>query len=415
MARAWLRWREDNPGWQAPPALDDEGKPKSRRNGQAILICPAYPLKMPHPEHPEKEISFATWLYHVGRKVAPELASCLVSTMSREVVARLAASMPYNHTGKAKQRWEAILNNEVNLESYRSLTIPVPNNSAGLFYCGAASNEDMSGKVKSRFERHGMSGCVAGFPLHSGKSREWPVQVVSLLVRQLSAGHRSLIRRVVSGAWKFSDSELVFVEGRGWQFHLTYSQPDDSIPKVEGDRVATLVCEKEGDYPFTVTRQPWPEEIARGSKPVSWRIGHGPMFIREFSRLNARRRHMRTDYGTSGHGRKGHGRQRNERDIRETTRQVQNLVNRMTDISAAEIGKFCEKHGCSVLEWSEPSVKSRASLWFGVNKVQWDWTLFIAKLSHQCRKRGITLREPEQPSIKMPKPKKGKPPASETA
>lgn len=391
MARAWLRWREDHPDWTPPVAVDDEGRPRQRRDGSPILVCPMHPLRLDYEGRP---ISFRTWLYHAGRTVVPQLSVAIVSMLSGEVEVRLKSKMPYNHTGLARQRWEAVLLNEVNLDTYRSLTIPVPNNNMALCYGGATGGREakVSRAVQQRLHRFGDSGCTLALPLWSDRAgRQWKYAVVALRVSAHSAGNRALIRRVTDAAsgWKLADSELVFVDGKGWFFHLTYQQPDDSLPQIESSQVAVLQAQEEGDYPFVVTVAGEPDR-----KPL-WKVGKGPHLLYQFRRLDARRRAMRTDYGTAGHGRQGHGQQRNQRDIRPVTRAVNHLVNDVAAQTAAEIIRFCSRHQCGKLLWQEPHIAARPRLWFAQNRVQWDWTLFQAKLNHQCRKAGVTIVEPE--------------------
>ena len=381
MARAWLRWREDNPDWQAPPALDTAGKPKLRRDGEPILLCPAHPITLPHPTEGH-DITFRTWLYHAGRKAVPELAGNLVSLCAGEVLSRLTAAMPYNHQGQARRRWEAVLGNEVNLDSYRSLSIPVPNNSSGIRYTDAGRDAKLSAAVRQRLLTAGSSSCAIAFPLWSGSSgRTWTCPIVRLEVRQLSRGNRHVVRKVASGQWKFSDSELVFIEDKGWFFHLTYQQPTADLG-LDKSRVAVLsAADPKGLHPFTLTD---------GSK--TWQVGHGPLLKSAFGRLDARRRAMRQDYGVAGSGRRGHCHQRNERDKRPITRHVRHLGNRIVAQAAAEVVKFCLRFDCGTVEYREPAPQARRHTWFGKADVQWDWTLFAAKLKHQLARRGIVLR-----------------------
>jgi hypothetical protein len=416
MSRAWLRWREDHPGWQAPPALNDDGTPKLTRGGAPVPVCPAYPLFVTRAGEPgefrqyevpgrrRKEwrradgtrgVSFSTYLYHAGRAAAPALSPELVSMCSREVVARLRAAMPYNHEGEARQRWQAVLWHEANLDTSRSLSIPVPNNKAAVCYAGEWGGRPsaLARAARDRLGLFGASGCAAAFPLFAATAgRAWPAPVASLVVRPHTPGNRAVVRRVARGEWPMADSKLAYDERRGWSLHLSYRRPGESLPESGSPGVATLAAEAEGDYPFTVS----------GASEKPWRVGHGPLLARVFNRLDRRRRDMREDYGTAGPGRRGHGRSRNERDIRPVTRQVQHLVNRVQAQAAAEVVRYCERYQCGTLVWREPHIARRGSLWFAKNKVQWNWTGFGQRLEHQCQRAGIRVIDREEDQAPPP-------------
>lgn len=384
MARAWQRWREDNPKFKPPQAVDENGKPRTRRDGSPILISPAFPLKV---KYEGREIGFRTYLYHAGRKASPGLAANMVSMLSGEVISNLGSNMPYTHQGRARQRWEAVVLNEANLMSARSISIPVPNNSAALCYCGVETTGSVATKSRKVLKLRGESGCTVAFPLFAGGDREITSPVVSLEVRQLSGGNREIVKKICRGEFKFADSELCFDEDKGWFFHLVYQQPDESMPWLEKERVAVLSAQKEGDYPFSI-------KTTIGEKEIVWKVGHGPLLARTFHRLDSRRKDMRTDYGVAGSGRKGHGHGRNQRDIRRVTRRVQHLANRIAKQAAAEVARFCARFGCGILEWKEPGMAVKPKLWFAVNKVQWTWNTFTGPLAHDCRKAGVRIVEP---------------------
>lgn len=388
MVRAWLRWREDHPDFQDavwPARVTKDGNDPGEFTRQEDGSWARADGKAGQ--------SFRNVLYHAARKVAPTLSPALISSIAGEVESHLKGKMPYNHTGKSRKRWQAILTYEAGVTTFRNLAVPVPNNNAALCYTGLTTRA-MPRAVAERLHRYGDSGCTLAFPLFSDTAgRRWKAAVASVLVSRLPDGLKHILRRVCLGAWRFADSELVF-DGKAWYFHLTYGQPDDAVPETNKGVVATLavVDDGEADSPFAVSA---------GDK--SWKVGHGRLLVHQFRRLEQRRRAMRTDYGTAGGGRRGHGRARNERDIRPVTRMVGNVTRGTAKAAAAEVVRFCQRYGCGTVAWELPALARRDRLWFKKNDVQWDWTFFDSVLRNQCMRAGIAVAEPNQAPVSEPR------------
>lgn len=406
MARAWQRWHEDNPG-----------------NGD-ILFPDAEPCRHSSGD-PTKPVTLGTWLYHAGRRECPELAACVMTQASQEIMGHLTAEMPYNHEGTARYRWQAVLRHEVNLETARGLVIPWDKAAAGLASDGLvyAINGAKRPGVVGELMKRSKSASVAAVPIWGTEAdREQRTLYVRIATGPMGAGNRRNLRNLLIGAagWQIGNSKLVFKPsnpgsrsrrrdgGEGeWFLHLSYMLPADT--PLERSREARLtVAPSEEESPFFVCCQ---------DHPGGWKVGHGKLLRGTFGRLNQRRDNMRQDYCTTSHGRRGHGRERFFGPITGTTIQVRHLVNRVACQAAAEAVAYCRRNNCGVLRYMEPPPgAARDRSWFASApkdqcRVQWDWTLFGDRLAHICKRRGVELLvgedKPAKPR-KAARPRKAK-------
>lgn len=362
MARAWQRWREDNPDWKP-------GVGVSKKTGREYVKNEPMPKKI---GDGDDGISGSTYLYRRARLVVPEVSSTVISMCAQEVYSRLAANMPWNHGGQAKYRWQAIEGNEVNLETYRGLAIPIHNRDAAFCYCGDASRD-----IKDpRIAEMGKSSAVLRFGLFSQLSgREHTDYICRVEVRQLSQGNRRLLQHIARRKWKLCDSKLVWDDG--WYFNLTYDQPlrDYGLNK---KNVATLtLCGAEESQPLRVG--------CGHARP--WDLGHARTMEAENNRLDQRRKALRHEHGTNGHGRG-----RVERYIKPITRGLRFLMKRFQENLVREVLKYCLRNDCGSIHYREPTMPLREKSWFAKRKLPFDWTGFLARLGHKCKLHGIELQ-----------------------
>lgn len=427
--RFWVRWFDDRPREREQPIVDESDNLVLAKSGEPLVRGPADPdWSVPNvPGKIKDRVGMSTRLYHLGMNTAPTLHTSLVVESARETLSNLGSKMPYTHPGPEQFRWEAVLNSAINMPSYTAMTIPVPNVLAGISYEGVA-RYCLNGKGKPKIEKSALA-CLGGlsaadcearwrrgeehppsagaafaFPLFSSQAgRDWGHCVCRLNVRKLPPGHKKVLRQIVSGHWKMSDSELVFKPAnpnssmrRGklrekgtWYLHLCYERPPEEVSP-DPSKVAVLWAnDGSAADPFRIETEREAGDTREG--PITWKIGRGELFLEVFRRLEQRRRGMREHYTTAGGALRGHGRRRVERDIRPITRQVQNFIADATKKIVAEIVRFCLKWDCGVLRWRELSEFARSSSWFAAHKGNWDWTTFQARLSHQLWLHGIVL------------------------
>lgn len=309
--------------------------------------------------------------YQEAWHTVPTLARKIVSAATQEVSAKLRARTPYNHPGKARYVWQAMLAFETSRPCYRGKELPVPCQDAKL-----CLND---------------SGYTLKFPVWSEASgRQKLSHTCRIPTHRLPPGYKRHLLNIVNRDWKLCDSKLHWHEpksrrGKGhWAIHLVYLRPQEPLKGLDKTRVAKLTLQGgDGKAPFEIATD--------GAFP--WSVGAAKVMQSEFSRLETRRLAMRARHRDKSSGRRGHGRQRVEESIRPTTRAVKELAHRMQWHAVSEILKFCERYQCGTVEWSDPSMGQRANCWLSKNGVQWDWTGFQSRLKHKLWVNGVDLCE----------------------
>lgn len=367
MLRTWERWHEDHPGWPGEVRKDKEGNVVLRKDGTPAVKKTCGPKEL------------LKTLYHEGRRAAPEVYSQVISHCAQHVVARLQTKTPYHHPGPEQWQWQAVLaHNGANRPSYLSkLFIPVPNQAAVLCYCGDLSQDASSG-IAAEVRAHGCSCAVLRFPLlakQPGPALRQPI--VRLEVRQLSGGHRALLRRIARRELKMADSQITFQRG-AWRFNLCFDVPARNLG-LDADRVAVLTPTPPGAYrPFELVT---PEDRIE--------LGDGLVLARRYERWKARDRELRAG-SRRGHG-KGHGRGRLYRTLKTDSRAVRDMQELFAKHLAADVVKHCARHNCGTLVYREPSLGLRPQLWLEKHGAPCDWTHLAAQINHACLRNGIAV------------------------
>lgn len=363
--RWWQRWREDNPTWEP---VKKELLPSEVSNLMRAAMVSAH----------------------------PGVGSSIVTQCIGNVTDNLLSRMPWNHHGKARYRWQAILWHEVNASTFQEQVIPLHNSTLRLCYVGEMAGAQ-KGPVATQVLECGQSSAVAAFQLFSKNSGRDSTNVIARIeARQLTPGNRLVLRRVALGEWKMRDSSIVYKEGKArgkqrrkakhngaWFLQLCYHQPR-VLFGLNKDRVATLDPQlPSGSRPFIIRAGGSTRFLSRAT----------PMMVAETHRLAVRRAHLRKRYPVRGHGPRGHGRQRFERDNRPLTRAIRDLAERFIDGMVAEVVQFCKDQDCGTVCYYEPAVQSRTRYWFAGHDVYFDWTSFWTKLQQKCWHHGIELNK----------------------
>lgn len=379
MVRAWLRWREDNPDWQPEPMKDKDGKPKRTKKGHPVFAKTSLaPLRVLHDgtvAGEDDSVTFGVYLYTLARNAFPSLASCLVSAAAQEVLSNLMTKANANIQGHL-HRWQTILANDGQIPTFMARTIPVPHLVAGFCYGGRLTGGSKSEELK----RHGQSSAVVLLPLWSQQAgRDVTSPIVTLNIGRLHPGNRTVLKRIASGEWAFSDSDLVFKNDR-WQLQLTYRQPGEAL-QLDKARIAVLWPQ------FPEKNQPFYVESATDGR--HWLVGNGALLAAEFGRLDARRKRIRDRFKVSLSGVKGHGRQRFEARLKPWARCTHNYQRHFAHQLANEVVRFCKRENCGTVVYREPTLGIREHLWLAARDVPFDWTGLEGVLSHTLRYYGI--------------------------
>ena len=312
---------------------------------------------------------FTTELYHVGRLLAPRLSPSSLSLASNTILgAHVNKRTPWNHRGKARRAWQAILAGEAVRPCFREKAIGVANKTTTLLY-----------------EANKATLTFALWSNQSGRkvlSPTWRIET-----RQLPRGLRKIVRQVATKQWKLCDSELVWHaprsrRGRGyWAFHMCYERPPYK-EKHDAKRIATLkLLGGEGERPFEVA----------GPDCFPWKVSDTRALLVTYRHLEAVRLARRSKYRDAGSGSKGHGRGRIEETIAPVSRAAKALMERYSKACVAEIVRYCIRHDCGTLVFDSPRTKQKAAGWFAQREIPFDWTQFCSRLKYRAWLRGIRV------------------------
>lgn len=419
--RFWERWREDNPDWQPGQRRDRKGDSKvtktltgvvkgytkkkvhdliksgqAKVNDQFEVVCQGAVIAKQEDsavmEHPAASQDLENTMYTKGTVLAPNVACSIVAQLRGEVMDRLKTRLPYNHTketgGVCKFRWEAILKNEVARDTYRSIHIPVPNNTTIFSYCGSNSRSISKG-VDDKMADISKSSCVVRFGIFSRESGRSNLDMIFRVeAGQLPKGKRAILKRVATGEWKLCDSKLVYKRD-AWYFQLTYKQPQKQLNLNPANVANLLMSPFDRRQPFVVGFQP------EGGRLIKWDLGDSMVLLAEYQRLMLRRKVIQNRYATAGTGRKGHGKARAFRVMKPMTRRANDLIEMFTNNVVAQVIKFCVRFNCGSACYREPGLTLRTFSWFekNANKVAipYNWTALLNKIKHKCWINGINL------------------------
>ena len=355
----WLLWRRQNPTWEpggdyTPPArkIRRSAKRKREQNERA--------KERKDPAYAPREF-LSRELYGVAIEAVPTLNTSVASSCKEEVIVRLKAKTPYNHDGDAEWVWQAILDAEVSLPTWRGGRIPCPRSVMRLEYT----------------DDH----CTLRFPLLSKKSGYRILSpTVNLDVADLTRGKRRILRKLATGEMRLADSQIVEAKGK-WYAQLCYQVPVNAVdlPK---DRVLILRPALPDDpRPFTCE---WMDEEGHQRH---WDMGNGKPLVAEHRRVIARRRAIRHRY-SDGCG-SGHGRQRWAKSIKPMSRYVVDMCSRFQKQTVADIIKLAIRERCGTILYREPTMPVREHCWFAKHDVPMDWVAFEARLAFKCEISGL--------------------------
>lgn len=367
MVRHWLRWREDNPDYQPGDWTPTRGKNKgvSRREPEWASYAEQVAMR------------------EAARAKSPQLAGIIVSGMlHQEVCDYLTGKVPYDHVGKARWRWQAIIGNEIQAPTHRGAHIPVHNNSS-VFAWGRADGVDCSRElspgIMAKIRKAAQSQCLLYVPLFSKESGRGTGRAFVLRIGKQSEGRKRILRRLAIGKYKMGDSEIVEKDGE-WYLHLCYQHPvaDNNL---DVDRAAVLRLAGATDrHPFVI------EAMDDGQR---W-LFEGPRYRHAIQHLRSRRDGIKHQHRGDQGGHKGHGRKRFYADVRPVSRACENVQKLFRAKLISAIVKHCCRHACGTLIYHEPTPREKAGSWFAKNDgLEFGWELFLSDLKHKCKLEGI--------------------------
>ena len=372
--------------------VDDGGKYRTRR-GKSVSV-PEDAEISPATEHrffPQTLIDSwaADSLYSTAKRIAPQIAGKLLSSLVQEVKDDLSAKMPWSHDGQARRKYEAIVNCEISRQTYRQPLIPVPSQDIVIAWNGALSRKLTE---KSRVKQHilaagGNGQCVVRFPIFSRESgRKQQSIICRVEVRQLDKRRRSkrsersrsaILRRIVAGEWPLRDSHLVY-KRKAWFLQIVTVLPQRMAKLNQGVVADLMPCPLQRWRPFRLTC---------GEDMLD--VGHAQHYAHEYARLVKRRKTLQARYKTGMA--KGHGKQHFFRTFTRWERATRDMQSVYLWRLANAAADYCVQHEAGKLVWREPSLGLRKQDWFSMHGVPLDWTDLRAKLEHVCGRIGIEL------------------------
>mgnify|MGYP001254059800 CR=1 FL=1 len=359
----WLQRRQAHPEWAPEQSRDKKGQLKFDENGKPEM----------EPQHASQQLGKE--MYREGRRISPHINTSVLSLAHKALLGRLADRVPYDHDGDADYVWEAILAFERSMACYRSRTVPVPNNSATLLYCGQSAKKLSPGVLKRTRDFAGSS-AVVRFPLWSRLSGYKTLDVVARIhCRDLGNGNRRLLRKVISGELKFCDSSLVYKDGE-WFFHLSYEVPivDHHLDQ---ERVATVYLGASGKLMIDFAGERCEQ------------LGHYAMLESEYRRLVIRRKSQRyrSRYGSG----RGHGKGRFYLRLRPYAHRWSDMQGHFRNQMLSRLISQCRFHNCGTVRYREPGLGLRNLSWFAKTGVPICWTTLLNTMTFMCRKNSIVF------------------------
>lgn len=358
----WLRWRWENPDWKPAQARIRNGSPKVDKASKPVM------------EHPSMSQDCGNSLNHLARDCGRHVSAAVMSGVSSSVKEDLQARMPYNHPGKKRFRWAAVLAYECAPPSFRDQCIYVPTNASVLVYDGKA-NRQLSPGIMESMQIIGAHHCILRVPLLSKESgckvKEAVLQIqFGKETDGRTDGRRRVLRRIVDGVFHLCDSQLIKKNGV-WKIQLCYGVEAEA-GKLDKTRVATLIsCGKDARRPFKLV---WPDG-------TEWGIGDGVPLVAEYKYLAQKSKAIRYRF-KHGLG-KGHGRLNFFRKLDDLP-EYRDMNKRFVAMMMADILASCQKQNCGTLFYREPTMPQREASWFANDGVPFNWTNFEALLKFKC-------------------------------
>jgi len=314
------------------------------------------PMELKTDKHP------STKIYHSITTAVPEVSCDVCALLSAEVWSNLNAKLDWRRqdgeSSAIRRRRDAILKYEDRPPWFTKNDIPVLNKNS---------------TVEFGNELHlTISNLVRG---------EEPLRV-KLSLKGVPPKLKTLIRRVIAGELKFSDSSIRQKPSGEWYWFWPIKM--ESRVVLNADVIATLTPvfakseEKQSDWPFVVTH---PEG--------KWYIGDGRYLEAQTKRLIGLRKMVGYRYrqGLA----KGHGRSKMDTAISHRSTQLRNIRDEFRRRTVLDTIRQCERYNCGTLIYREPTGPAKTKCWFECKGLEFDWTSFLTDLKNSAAKRGINV------------------------
>lgn len=311
----------------------------------------------PNPKQRD-ELTESTKLYHAVTAAVPELDTQVASLIASAINTLLSAKLDWRRgageDGKRPRRRDAILRYEDRPPFWSGLEIPVRSKTAKLVY-GPRTYLDI-------------------LPIRGERLQ------LDILTDKMPPKLKKVLLSVANGEAKFADSRIC-LKGDKWYWMLPVA--NETLERCQ-DRVLELspiipVGENE--------LKPWPFLATFGRS--RWHIGDGRYYEAQMSRLWRILKEIGYQYrnrdGT------GHGRKKFDRAMMLRRKQMADVASEFRRKTIVSVLDQCDRWGCGLIQYREPTLPVRDKCWFAEHGVDWDWTRFLGDLKNAAARKGIVV------------------------
>lgn len=208
-----------------------------------------------------------------------------------------------------------------------------------------------------------------------------PPLFMDISTKQLSSGHKKLIRRCISGDLKLADSKIVLKDD-SWYWHLPIAIPFEPM---NSDAVMHLWP----TIPPEGISQGRPFRIAFEDGGRDWFVGDGRYLLSQETRFTRVKKEIGWRYrqrnGT------GHGRKKIDAQTAKYGRRLMNIRDEFRRRAIADVVRQADRRRIGRLIFHEPTNPVKERLWFAESGTDFDWTRFGADLKNALAKIGTTV------------------------
>lgn len=317
-------------------------------------------------------------LIEAGKKVGKNIYVDNYGAVQKEIQTVLKAKMPIDHLGSARYKHEAILDCEVSLPSFRSLTIPTKNRNIriaenGLMLVGSGKNESLL-RASVAVASEGKRCVVVGLPLYAGRA---PFAAFTLMLHDRF--QQEIIDGIRDGKCRIGDSKLVKNVDKGyWELHLSYSRDlHRSVPAEHANTAAYLIpMNEQASCPFVLAVP----DSNGGFKHIP--IANNRSAQQLVKDVNDYEQKAKTEgfYYRKFRIGGGHGRKKITKKQNYYHQQSRHLRKSFTRSLIVTVCKLAIANNCGTMVYLEPTRPSRDCSWFSKQGMSFGWALFEADL-----------------------------------
>lgn len=316
-----------------------------------------------HAKHAGKPKGESSRIYHAVREGSPGLTGTVHSMLANQINSYLAGKLDWREgkteDGKRPRRKDAILSYDARPPFFTAIEIPVRANEARFSFGDTA---ELSFRV--------LSSC------HT---------LVHISLSRLSRGQKTLLHELAAGTRKLADSKVIKRDDE-WFWFLPIAFESNAVQSYKEAVLSPVVPDEStignADRPFSLV-------LPERDKP--WHIGDSRYITAQSRRIEIMRKAVGWRYRQRNGA--GHGRKKVDEKMRRIGQLSSNISDEFRRRIICDIANQCERAGCGVLVYREPSLPLREKCWFARNGLEFNWTRLYGDLENSLARRGIVLRK----------------------